>query len=448
MTIPQKPIDDVLRDGFSISHSEVDADHRDGLTVEEEFTAMADGRLAVHVGTIMRDGRQSHFTVTGRCGDEEHPDGLLSEEHRDGFMKGPNLLEKTLLRRLGTNSRVVGSSAVLNTIQTTPPLIPHALPSTPTPPSTVHTQSTLLPRDDAARSIDTSHSTLPANSLSFSASSTKSEKLGDVEQADESVLIDESMDVCTRWRCRRCFSYILAGLQGRRLSLRRIKGGIRDHPPRVEKKGRPVIKNKSSRSCVQRWSCSVSSKDGAKESRREEEVVSKKNTKWRLRRKQTARKSWTSDRSTFRGQLRDRSLRTWSRRSGTGRKKLGRKSCKRLRGREQTFCRSTRRRSPRSCRVCRIGRRITSKTLLTVKKRCECSAKQMRKGRRVTRHVFRHCLRSRRIVEGKQIFWEKKSRPLQAGDERRNSCESQSNGCCFDPTMVEQFIATGAAQAL
>ena len=27
---------------------------------------------------------------------------------------------------------------------------------------------------------------------------------------------------------------------------------------------------------------------------------------------------------------------------------------------------------------------------------------------------------------------------LQAGDERRNSCASQSNGCCFDPTVVEQ----------
>ena len=98
---------------------------------------------------------------------------------------------------------MVGSPAVLNTIQTTPPLIPHALPSTPTPPSGVHTQSTLLPRDDAARSIDTSHATLPANSLTFSASSTKSEKLGDVEQVDESVLIDESMDAGESQKRRR-----------------------------------------------------------------------------------------------------------------------------------------------------------------------------------------------------------------------------------------------------
>ena len=37
---------------------------------------------------------------------------------------------------------------------------------------------------------------------------------------------------------------------------------------------------------------------------------------------------------------------------------------------------------------------------------------------------------------------------LQVGDERRNSCASQFNGSCFDPTMVEQFIAAGAAQAM
>ena len=194
LTILQKPIDDVPRDGFSMSHSEIDADHRDGLTVEEEFTAMPDGRLAVHMGTIMPDGWQSHVTVTGSSGEEEQVGTSLSEEHRDGCMKGPSLLEKALLRRFHTNSRVVGSSAVLNTLQTTPTLIPHALPSTPTPPSGVHTLSTLPPRDDAARSINTSHTTRPANSLAFSASSTKSGELGGVGRAGESVLIDESVD--------------------------------------------------------------------------------------------------------------------------------------------------------------------------------------------------------------------------------------------------------------
>ena len=74
----------------------------------------------------------------------------------------------------------------------------------------------------------------------------------------------------------------------RRLSLRRIKGGIRDHPPEEVKTGSPVIKKKSSRSCVQGWSCSIGSKDAAKagrrmESRREEEVVWKRIARWRLR---------------------------------------------------------------------------------------------------------------------------------------------------------------------
>ena len=38
-------------------------------------------------------------------------------------------------------------------------------------------------------------------------------------------------------------------------------------------------------------------------------------------------------------------------------------------------------------------------------------------------------------------------RILQAGEERRGSCASQSNGCCFDPAVVEHFITMGAAQA-
>ena len=36
-------------------------------------------------------------------------------------------------------------------------------------------------------------------------------------------------------------------------------------------------------------------------------------------------------------------------------------------------------------------------------------------------------------------------RNLQAG-ETRNSCASQSNGGCFDPTVVEQLFTLGAAQ--
>ena len=37
-------------------------------------------------------------------------------------------------------------------------------------------------------------------------------------------------------------------------------------------------------------------------------------------------------------------------------------------------------------------------------------------------------------------------RILQAGDERRNCCTSQSNVCCFDPAVVEQLVTVGVAQ--
>ena len=36
---------------------------------------------------------------------------------------------------------------------------------------------------------------------------------------------------------------------------------------------------------------------------------------------------------------------------------------------------------------------------------------------------------------------------LQAGEERRGSCASQANGCCFDPAMVEQVLACDAVHA-
>ena len=39
------------------------------------------------------------------------------------------------------------------------------------------------------------------------------------------------------------------------------------------------------------------------------------------------------------------------------------------------------------------------------------------------------------------------SRGLQEGDGRNGSHASQSNGCCFDSAMVEQFVSMEAGQA-
>ena len=79
------------------------------------------------------------------------------------------------------------------------------------------------------------------------------------------------ISVWTRWRCRRCIFSIAAGKQGKhkKAVLSRIKCGIRDHPPRVVKTGSPVIKKESSRGCLQRWSCSVSSKGWSPETQGE-----------------------------------------------------------------------------------------------------------------------------------------------------------------------------------
>ena len=91
--------------------------------------------------------------------------------------------------------------------------------------------------------------------------------------------------------------------------------------------------------------------------------------------------------------------------------------------------------SPRNWRVCRTIGRSTSKTLVTVKKKCESSMKMSGKSG--------NCRKEADILE-------EEIQPLQAGEQRRASCASQSNGYCFDPAMVpwqmEQVFACGAAQ--
>ena len=61
----------------------------------------------------------------------------------------------------------------------------------------------------------------------------------------------------------------------------------------------------------------------------------------------------------------------------------------------------------------------------------------------------------RKEMEERKAFFEGATagrlHTLQAGEERRGSCASQSNGCCFDPAMLlwqmEQVFACGAARA-
>ena len=48
-------------------------------------------------------------------------------------------------------------------------------------------------------------------------------------------------------------------------------------------------------------------------------------------------------------------------------------------------------------------------------------------------------------LRGQQIILEDEVQSLQAGEERRGRCVSQANGCCFDPAVVEQVFARGAA---
>ena len=83
---------------------------------------------------------------------------------------------------------------------------------------------------------------------------------------------------------------------------------------------------------------------------------------------------------------------------------------------------------------------ITSRTLVPVKKKCKSSVRKWRKGR----YVYLLYRRSRATVGWRQMIWKKKSRTCMQEKERRDSCALQSNGCCFDPAMVEQVFTLGA----
>ena len=144
--------------------------------------------------------------------------------------------------------------------------------------------------------------------------------------------------------------------------------------------------------------------------RREEKAVSRKTGTWKFRRRSRIRRSWTSRggggcRSRYE---KLRNLRTWIGCSGKGRKRNGRRTCKRLRTRGTSFCLSTRRcrRGHKRCKVCRIRRRIISRTPVRVMKRCQkLESKPLKE-----RHVSWSGRRSRATVGRRQMIWKKKLR--------------------------------------
>ena len=78
-----------------------------------------------------------------------------------------------------------------------------------------------------------------------------------------------------------------------------------------------------------------------------------------------------------------------------------------------------------------------------VKKRCERSEKKLIK--REARFLALSDKSGNCRMAADDL--EEEVKDLQAGEGRRGSCASQSNGCCFDPAMVEQISTFGAAHA-
>ena len=175
----------------------------------------------------------------------------------------------------------------------------------------------------------------------------------------------------TGWRCRRCGNNIPMGLQGKYKHAMHAKNrewysASSSSSGREEWKSQEQEEIKRLRAQVE-----LLSKHEGMEKSPEEEVAWKKAVRWSRKRRQIVRKSWRTKRRACSGSCGIlRSLRAWIWFSGTDRRRFGKKSWKKLRGKDQSFCRSIRkcRRGHKSRRACGIGRGITSRALVNVKK--------------------------------------------------------------------------------
>ena len=167
-------------------------------------------------------------------------------------------------------------------------------------------------------------------------------------------------NVWTSWRCRPCYSNTQQEKYRQAISAK-TRGGRQDHHLRlVEKERSPETRMRRLKNCDHRLNSSEGSRERRRSTeckviRREEKTVLSKTGKWRLMRRSTTSRSWTS-----REGGRFRISRTWIRCSGTGRKRSGRESYWRLSRRDTNSCRNTRegRKGLKRCRVSRIRRNL------------------------------------------------------------------------------------------
>ena len=241
-----------------------------------------------------------------------------------------------------------------------------------------------------------------------------------------------------------------------RRHMRRVRSGIQVHRPRVAKKSGSVRSRKKSRGCGPKLSCSASSKETGRVQRSQanwqgKEVARKKDARWTLKVRQTFRRSWISKRNACSGSCgKLRSSRTCLRLSETSRRRHGRRSWMKSREKGQSFCRSIRkfRRSDKNCKACGISTGTSSKRLERVRKKCKRSVRSRRKRKADYETRFPVLLErsgdSWKAAAGLDI----EIQSFLASEERRGSSASQSNGCCFDPAILEYFLAFGGALAV
>ena len=214
---------------------------------------------------------------------------------------------------------------------------------------------------------------------------------------------------------------------------RRIKNGTLVHLLRAgEKNGRPQGQQEEIKK--HKLGCSVRSKERgrvrrSRANRREEEVAWTKAAGWEMQ----SNKRLDEQRRNLQRQMRDIDKLTHlhgacGQRSPKGEVCVSFARSRREKDRPSAGCTRKCRRGRRSCKACRTRKSITSWRLVQVKKKCK--KKSTRIWQRCE-HASRPCRRSRVNARGLQAKWNRRFQILQAREEGRGSCASQSNGCCF-----------------
>ena len=109
-------------------------------------------------------------------------------------------------------------------------------------------------------------------------------------------------------------------------------------------------------------------------------------------------------------------------------------------------CLSTKecRRHLRKCRVCRTKRNNANKDAF----KCNGDKERIRDEIAEREVQLQELVHKSHRIYPTEVELDEEIQNVHAGRERRHGCASQSNACCFDPTVVEQLFPSGSGTSM